>query len=68
MSKSLRIRTKEERSARQLKLCSIVLIVYLVAIILYILAIKDSKQRNATRFGNDIAKKKILILPQFNNF
>jgi hypothetical protein len=61
MSKWQNTLEKQRRTARQLKLCSIVLIVYLMLIIIYILAIKSTKERNAARFGNDVVKRKFII-------
>jgi cytoskeletal protein RodZ len=55
---------KQRKTARQLKLCSIVLIVYLMLIIVYILAIKSIKQRNAARFGNEVVKRKFVASPK----
>lgn len=53
----------DTKTLRQLKLCSILLILYFAAIIIYILATKDIKQQNVKRFSNREAHKVFLLVP-----
>ncbi len=51
----------DTNTLRQLKFCSILLVLYFVAIIIYILVKKDSKNENTKRYSNTTAKKTILV-------
>lgn len=63
MKRGQKIWNRETNTLKQLKLCSILLVLYFTAIIIYILAAKDSKQENVKRFSNNKVSKKLLFLP-----
>lgn len=58
MKRGQKIWSRDTKTLRQLKLCSILLILYFAAIIVYILATKD---QNEQRFGTKKASKRLLL-------
>ncbi|RFS17726.1 hypothetical protein D0T08_00280 [Emticicia sp. C21] len=65
MKRGHNIWSGDTQTLRQLKLCSILLILYFVAIIIYILAIKDTKKQNVRQFSNKETKRFLVFLLAF---
>jgi succinate dehydrogenase hydrophobic anchor subunit len=62
MKRGQKIWKADTRTLRQLKLCSILLVLYFAAILIYILAIKDSNKENVKQFSNKVVNKVFLLL------